>query len=113
MYKMKCFLLLLFFSAAFAGEVRSQVIADSTEHALPAFKEYRFPLPEKAIDIIFIEHEKSKVPIHGKLAPDGKSVILRNYQPGQPVRVKAMLENGRTEEFVKSPCFIDPVIQAL
>jgi len=108
------FLFLLFFFTASAGLAHAQVFSDSSQHAPPpVFKEYRFTLPEKVIDIIWIEYEKSKVPMHGKLAPDGKSILIRNYEPGQPLRVKAMLENGKTEEYVKSPCFIDPVIDVL
>lgn len=92
----------------------AQPSIDSTFHKfVPSFKEYQFSLPERALDIEWIEYDKDKVRLHGKLSPDGKSIILRNYQNGQMVRVKVLLPNGKKEEYVKSPCFIDPVIDAL
>ena len=106
------FSLLLFAWPALHASAQGQV--DTSLHAIPpSFKEYQFSLPEKAIEIKWIEYEKTKVPMHGKLSPDGRSILIRNYQTGQPLRVKAVLENGKTEEYVKSPCFIDPVIDAL
>ena len=106
--------LIVFFFLAVSKLVPAQSVPDTASHSpAPVFKEYRFVLPEKAIEIKWIEYEKSKVPMNGKLAPDGNSILLRNYQTGQPVRVKVVLANGKSEEYVKSPCFIDPVIEAL
>ena len=107
-----CVLFLVFVFLSIADVANAQQPArDSLQ--LPAFKEYQFQLPEKVREIQWIEYEKSRVPMHGKLSPDSSSVILRNYQRGEPVRVKVLLHDGTVKEYVKSPCFIDPVIQVL
>ena len=107
-------LILLPFSFLPVNILVAQVIPDSLLHTTPpSFKEFRFSLPEKAIEIKWIEYEKTKVPMHGKLAPDGNSIIIRNYQPGQPLRVMVILLSGKIVEYIKSPCFIDPVTEVL
>ena len=90
---------------------------DSTGTVRPAaplpFREYRLFVPERAIEIREIEYGKSEDPLHGKLAPDGKSVLLRNYRHRESVRVVVVLWSGEIREYTVSPCFIDPVIEAL
>jgi hypothetical protein len=109
---MKCFWCFGIFFFILATSCLAQ--QDTSIHPpAPVFKEYRFNLPEKAIEIKSIELEKTREPLHGKLSPDGNSILLRNYQKGQSVRVKVVLANGKTEEYVKSPCYIDPVLEAL
>jgi hypothetical protein len=103
-------LLLNFFCLA----LRAQ---DSTATAKPAaplpFREYRMFIPERAIEIREIGYGKSVEPLHGKLAPDGRSVLLRNYRHRESVRVVVVLSSGAVREYSVSPCFIDPVIEAL
>jgi hypothetical protein len=92
----------------------AQPTADSAlQKSTPIYREYQFSLPEPAKQIELIEYEKDNVPLHGKLSPDGKIIFIRNYKTGQMVRAKVLLQSGRTEEYIKSPCFIDPVIEAL
>lgn len=64
--------------------------------------------PAKAIRLIM--YEKNFVPIQGRLSEDKKSIIIKNYDSGSKVHVKVEYEDGTLEEFVKSPCYIDPVI---
>lgn len=35
---------------------------------------------------------------------------MKDYEPGNKVYVRVLYEDGTEEEFVRSPCFIDPVI---
>jgi len=35
---------------------------------------------------------------------------MKEYQTGNKVRVKVLYEDGTEDEFVKSPCYIDPVV---
>lgn len=44
------------------------------------------------------------------LSKDKKSIIIKNYEAGSKVHVKVEYEDGTVDEFIKSPCFIDPVI---
>ena len=55
-------------------------------------------------------YERNFLPIQGKLSEDRKSIIMKNYEDGNKVRVKVIYEDGTEEEFTKSPCYIDPVI---
>ena len=67
--------------------------------------------PAKAIRLLM--YEKNFIPIQGKLSDDRKSIIIKNYESGSKVHVKVEYDDGTTEEFVRSPCFIDPVIVSL
>lgn len=55
-------------------------------------------------------YEKDFTPIQGTLSEDKKAIIIKDYKPGTKVHVKVEYEDGTLDEFVKSPCFIDPVI---
>lgn len=55
-------------------------------------------------------YEKDFLPIQGRLSEDKKSVIIQNYRSGSKVRIKVEYEDGTVDEFVRSPCYIDPVI---
>ena len=55
-------------------------------------------------------NEKNFFPIQGKLSEDRKSIIINNYEPGTRVHIKVVYEDGTIDEYIKSPCFIDPVI---
>ena len=46
----------------------------------------------------------------GKISDDKKSIIIKDYQTGMKVHVKVEYEDGTVDEFVKSPCYIDPFI---
>jgi hypothetical protein len=71
---------------------------------------YQIFLKQPAKEIKVIMYEKNFLPIQGKLSEDRKSVIMNDYQTGNKVRLKVLYEDGTVDEFVKSPCFIDPVI---
>ena len=58
-------------------------------------------------------YEKNFTPIQGKLSEDKKSIIIKNYEGGSKVHVKVEYDDGTIDEFVKSPCFIDPVISMI
>lgn len=64
--------------------------------------------PAKAIRLLM--YEKNFIPIQGKLSEDKKSIIIKNYEIGSKVHVKVEYEDGTVDEFIKSPCYIDPVI---
>ena len=55
-------------------------------------------------------YEKDFTPIQGTLSEDRKSIIIKDYKTGSKVHVKVEYEDGTVDEFVKSPCFIDPVV---
>lgn len=58
-------------------------------------------------------YEKNFLPIRGRLSEDKKEIIMDEYEKGNKVHVKVIYEDGTAEEFVRSPCYIDPVIEAL
>jgi hypothetical protein len=80
------------------------------EHSEKKFSDYQIFLPHPAKTIKLLMYEKNFVPIQGKLSDDKKSIIIKNYESGSKVHVKVEYEDGTVDEFVKSPCFIDPVI---
>lgn len=73
-------------------------------------QEYQIFLKQPAKQIKLIMYEKNFVPIQGKLSEDRKSVIMKDYESGNKVHVKVLYDDGTEEEFVKSPCYIDPVV---
>ena len=73
-------------------------------------QEYQIFLKQPAKSIKLLMYEKNFLPIQGKLSEDRKAVIMKNYEPGSKVRVKVIYEDGTEDEFLKSPCFIDPVV---
>lgn len=72
--------------------------------------DFQIYLKQPAKEIKLLMYEKDFLPIQGKLSEDRRSVIMKNYQNGTRVRVKVLYEDGTEDEFVKSPCYIDPVI---
>src|SRR5689334_12087327 len=73
-------------------------------------QDFQIFLKQPAKEIKLIMYEKNFLPIQGKLSEDKKSIIMKEYQQGNRVHVKVLYEDGTQDEFVKSPCFIDPVI---
>jgi hypothetical protein len=72
--------------------------------------DFQIALPRPAKSIRLLMYEKNFIPIQGNLSEDKKSIIIKNYEQGSRVHVKVEYEDGTVEEFVKSPCYIDPVI---
>mgnify|MGYP007044101037 CR=1 FL=1 len=73
-------------------------------------QDYQIFLTRPAKSIRLLMYEKNFVPIQGKLSEDKKSIIIKNYENGSRVHVKVEYEDGTTDEFIRSPCYIDPVI---
>ena len=73
-------------------------------------QDYQIFLKQPAKQIKLIMYEKNFIPIQGKLSEDRKSVIMKDYENGNKVHVKVLYDDGTEEEFVKSPCYIDPVV---
>src|SRR4051794_2561458 len=73
-------------------------------------KDYQIFLQHPAKEIKVLMYEKNFLPVQGKLAEDRKSIIMKNYEQGTKVRVKVLYDDGTVDEFVKSPCYIDPVV---
>lgn len=48
--------------------------------------------------------------IDGELSPDGYSIIIKNYPGNRSVKVRVRDEMGQEKEFIRSRCFIDPVL---
>lgn len=72
--------------------------------------DFQIYLKQPAREIKHLMYEKNFLPIQGKLSEDRKSVILKNYEDGNKIRIKVIYDDGTEEEFTKSPCYIDPVI---
>ncbi|MCC7232664.1 MAG: hypothetical protein IT242_06950 [Bacteroidia bacterium] len=72
--------------------------------------EFQIHLDRPAMEIKHIMYDKNFLPIQGRLSEDKKSVVIKNYQKGNKVRVKVVYPDGSTEEIIRSPCFIDPYV---
>jgi hypothetical protein len=72
--------------------------------------DYQIYLPKPAKEIKELLFEKDCTPINGKLSEHQKSIIMKGYEKGNKVHVKVLYTDGTEDEFVRSPCFIDPVI---
>ena len=73
-------------------------------------QDYQIYLSKPAKAIHLLMYEKGFIPIQGKLSDDKHSIIIKDYKSGSKVHVKVEYEDGTVDEFVKSPCYIDPVI---
>jgi len=72
--------------------------------------DFQIFLKQPAKEIKLLMYEKNFLPIQGKLSEDRKSIIMKNYENGSKVHVKVLYDDGTEEDFIKSPCYIDPVI---
>ena len=97
------FILLLFFSSSVA-------FAQADSAKTTPKSDFQIFLKQPAKEIRLLMYEKSFLPIQGKLSEDRKSIIMKDYEQGARVYVKVIYEDGTVEDFVKSPCYIDPVI---
>jgi hypothetical protein len=85
-------------------------VSAQSDNSKPApKKDYQIYLKQPAKEIRLIWYEKDFKPIQGKLSDDKKSIIIKDYQPGERVHVKVIYEDGTEDDFIKSPCYIDPV----
>jgi len=102
-------ILLLFLFCGIPALVRGNIsIPDSTERLKT--EGYQIHLKQPAKEIKLLLYEKNYLPVKGELSIDRLSIIMRNYEMGSKVRVKVIYEDGTEEEFVRSSCYIDPVI---
>jgi hypothetical protein len=76
----------------------------------PVFDSYQIYLKKPAEEIKEILNYKDCQPIKGTITEDKKKVIMEDYVPGNKVYLQVRYADGTEEEFVRSPCFIDPVI---
>lgn len=93
--------------ACLAGNAQTQ--ADST-YQPPKFDSYQIYLKQPAKEIHQLLYEKDCTPINGNLSESRKTIIMQGYEPGNKVHIKVTYIDGTEDEFVRSPCYIDPVI---
>ena len=88
--------------------VVSYAAGDSTQ--IKSKQDFQIFLKQPAKQIKLLMYEHNFLPIQGKLSEDRRSVIMKDYQGGSKVHVKVIYEDGTEDEFVRSPCYIDPVV---
>jgi hypothetical protein len=76
----------------------------------PKFNSYQIYLKKPAQEIKEIQNYKDCKPIKGNISEGKKTIIMEDYVPGNKVYLQIIYTDGTHEEFVRSPCFIDPVI---
>ncbi len=76
---------------------------------LPKY-DYQIYLPKPAKEIKELLYEKDCTPIKGNISDGKKSIIMQGYEHGNKVHVVVIYIDGTEDEFVRSPCYIDPVI---
>lgn len=74
-------------------------------------QDYQIHLTSPAKAIRYIMYDKDFMPIQGRISEDKKAIIIKNYIKGSKVRLKVEYEDGTSEEILRSPCFIDPVVE--
>jgi hypothetical protein len=99
--------LIVFCFCVLAGYV-SRAQSDSIP-GLPKY-DYQIYLPKPAKEIKQLLYEKDCTPINGTISDGKKSIIMQGYEHGNKVHVVVIYTDGTEDEFVRSPCFIDPVI---
>jgi hypothetical protein len=88
----------------------NHVLASGDSTQTKPRQDYQIFLKQPAKQIKLIMYEKNFLPIQGKLSEDRRSVIMKDYEGGNRVHVKVVYEDGTEDEFVRSPCYIDPVV---
>ena len=83
--------------------------AQSGSDSLPKY-DYQIYLPKPAKEIKQLLYEKDCTPINGNISDTKKAIIMQGYEHGNKVHVIVVYTDGTEDEFVRSPCFIDPVI---
>ena len=100
-------MMILFFGTSYL--LTAQSLKSDSMFVPGVVKQYQFHLDKPAKSIDQLQYEKTGEPIKGNLSPDGTRVVMDNYKKGSRVKLKALYEDGTTEEIIKSPCFIDPM----
>ena len=103
--------ILLFLFAATGDAFAQNAVKDSVSYK--KIQGYEIHLKQPAKEIRLLMYEKNFLPVHGRLSDDHKSIIMTDYDQGSRVHVRVIYEDGTADEFVRSPCYIDPVIEAL
>ena len=78
--------------------------------ALPRYNAYQIYLTKPVKEIKQLLYEKDCSPLKGTISDNKKGIIMEGYEPGNKVHVIVTYTDGSEDEFVRSPCFIDPVI---
>ena len=81
---------------------------DTTFH-LPKY-DYQIYLKQPAKEIKQLLYEKDCTPINGNISEGKKTIIMKDYEPGNKVHLHIIYMDGTEDEFLRSPCYIDPVI---
>jgi|GEM_PF-1385408 len=102
--------LILNFSKLFA---QNPEIKKDEKQDDPKFELHQFYLNDPAIKILDIKYNNDCTPANGRLSEDGKTVFIKEYRDHTGVYLKFLKADGKVEEITKSPCFIDPVVNAL
>ncbi len=108
MRKMKIVLFIWFF-LIITHSGQGQNLKSDSVFVPDLLRQYQFQLEGPVQSIENLRYEKSGELIKGTLSPDGKRVLMENYKKGQRVKCNLVFPDGRKEELIKSPCFIDPV----
>lgn len=105
----------LFFAMFASSQLFSQnPVMNKTEHnGEPKYEEYQFYLKDPAIKILDIQIDNDCSPVRGKLSENGKTVFIKDYKEHSRIYIKFLKADAKVEELTKSPCFIDPVVNAL
>ena len=83
---------------------------NDTPEAKPKW-DYQIYLTKPAKELKEVKFNEDCSDIKGTLSYDKQRIIIKDYEQGKKVYVKVLYEDGTTEEeFVRSSCFIDPVI---
>ena len=96
------------FCCCFLAGFKSHAKSDSIP-GLPKY-DYQIYLPKPAKEIKQLLYEKDCTPIKGSISDGKKSIIMQGYEHGNKVHVIVIYVDGTEDEFVRSPCYIDPVI---
>ncbi len=72
--------------------------------------DYQIYLKQPAKEVKEILYDNTCTPANGKISEDGKTIVIKDYQKKARIYVKVIYVDGTEDEFVRSSCFIDPVL---
>ena len=102
------FISLFFLITTASGQTRNPAAPKGEPKSL-----FQIHLLKPGKEIKFLMYEKNFLPVRGIISDDRQSIILPDYEKGMSIRVNVVYEDDTSEEFVRTPCFIDPVLEKI
>jgi len=109
-YRIFSICLISLFTLTCSAQDEAQPAEPQPGEYLDGFQFYQIYLDQPIKKIQKVEYDKDGYKLKGTISEDQKKIYIEDYYKRGRVKFKVTYQDGTTEEFSKSSCFIDPVI---